>query len=45
MNPNDFDQLEKDFAHEQPSNNNPFGQSITKEVLQQSKRDAVDFAK
>lgn len=30
---NDFDQLEKDFSEDDNANNNPFGQSITKEVL------------
>lgn len=42
MSPNDFDQLEKDFVQDDPqSNNNPFGQSITKEILQQSKKEVV----
>jgi hypothetical protein len=39
MNPNDFDQLEKDFVQENVHSNNPFGQSITREILQQSKKD------
>jgi hypothetical protein len=44
MNPDDFDDLEKDFVHE--NTNNPFGKSITKEVLQQSKREvAADLAR
>lgn len=41
MNPDDFDDLEKDFVNEKT--NNPFGKSITKEVLQQSKREAADL--
>ena len=42
MSPNDFDQLEKDFVQDDPqSNNNPFGQSITKEILQQSKKEVA----
>ena len=34
MNANDFEQLAKDFAQDNSNNNhNPFGQSITKEIL------------
>lgn len=43
MNPDDFDDLEKDFVNN--NLNNPFGKSITKEILQQSKREvAADLA-
>lgn len=41
MNPDDFDQLEKDFNDDDSNKNTPFGQSITKDVLQQSKREAI----
>jgi len=48
MNPNDFEKLEEDFVrhnNNQSADNksHPFGQSITKEVLRESKREAIEL--
>lgn len=39
---NEFADLENDFNNQQPQGNNPFGQSITRELLQQSKKELAE---